>query len=671
MLQVSRELLIAAFIPSFAERDVLWFSENAEKIKKLSRADSFWKEHVLFLEEGERASMSEFLPSLDSLHYEKVQTVSAHGEFSTLGGTVTIFPLNSDRPARIEFLGNTIERIAFLEQKEVAQEVRAADEGEPRQRREWLLKKEMLKREISHLHNLKEGDFVVHLDHGIGIFRGMLPNWSGSGETYYLLEYAPPKDSAEHDKLYVPESQAKKLSRYLGLEQPAIHRLSGTVWEHAKKKVTEDAQAFAKELIELYSKRHIARRAAYAIGAEQKEFEGLFEHTETHDQQQAIEDVLADMQKSEPMDRLVCGDVGFGKTEVAMRAAFAAVYAGKQVAVLCPTTVLADQHAETFKSRFAKFPVSIGMLSRFETKQAQKETVRKLKEGKVDIVIGTHRILSKDVDFKNLGMLIIDEEQRFGVRQKEKLKKFRENIDVLSLSATPIPRTLYLALSGMRAISTIATPPLGRQTIETFILPYNRDVIKKAIEYERARHGQVYFLHNKIETIEKVKETLKELVPKAKFEAVHGRTGEVRLRAVMHAFKEKKFDVLVATTIIENGLDIKNANTLIVDDATRLGLAQAYQIRGRIGRAEHKAHAYFLYPSKVLSEDAKKRLEALQEATELGSGYFIAQRDLEIRGAGNILGKKQSGAVNAIGLNLYCQILNEAVEKLSIEVQPR
>ncbi|MEK7519919.1 MAG: DEAD/DEAH box helicase [Patescibacteria group bacterium] len=657
----AKEIMIAAFIPSFAERDVLWFSENAEKIKKLARADSFWKEHILFLEEGERVSMSEFLRSLDSLHYEKVQTVAAHGEFSTLGGTVTVFPLNSDRLTRIEFLGNTVERITPLEQKEIAQD-----------KREKLLKKEMFKREISHLHNLKEGDFVVHLDHGIGIFRGMFESptptegnpTSFSGK-YYLLEYAPPKDSTEHDKLYVPESQVKKLSRYLGLEQPTIHRLSGTVWEHAKKKVSEDAIRLAKELLELYALRHQARRTPYpALVREQHDFDARFEHVETHDQQQAIEDVLADMQKTEPMDRLVCGDVGFGKTEVAMRAAFAAVYAGKQVAVLCPTTVLADQHYETFKNRFAKFPVAIGMLSRFETKQAQKETVRKLKEGKVDIVIGTHRILSKDVAFKNVGLLIIDEEQRFGVRQKEKLKAMRENIDVLSLSATPIPRTLYLALSGMRAISTITTPPLGRQTIETFILPYSKDVIRKAIEYERGRRGQVYFLHNKIETIEKVKETLKELVPKAKFEAVHGRVGEARLRAVMRAFKEKKFDVLVATTIIENGLDIKNANTLIVDDATRLGLAQAYQIRGRIGRAEHKAHAYFLYPSKVLSEDAKKRLEALKEATELGAGYFIAQRDLEIRGAGNILGKKQSGSVNAVGLNLYCQMLADAVESL-------
>ena len=531
--------------------------------------------------------------------------------------------------------------------------------------------------------------------------------WRENGTTseeiksYYLIEYAPPREGKDLDRLYVPEDQAKKLSVYLGFETPKIHRLSAeSAWTRVKKKVKEDTERLARELLEIYSKREISSRAPYENDFHlQKEFDGLFEHMETDDQRKAIEEVYEDMGKERPMDRLICGDVGFGKTEVAMRAAFLAANSGKQAAVLCPTTILADQHFSTFSERFSKFPINIAMLSRFESKKAQKETAAKLKEGKVDIVIGTHRLLSRDIEFKNLGLLIIDEEQRFGVKQKEKLKKLRENIDVLSMSATPIPRTLYLAMSGLRHISTINTPPLGRQPIETFVLPYSKEIIKKAIAQELKHGGQVYFLHNRIETIEATKMMLAQLLPEInpvrnssgvfrsprelsqavtratkqqgiisngiKLGTAHGRMGESQLRKVMQSFKKKEIDVLVSTTIIENGLDIKNANTLIVDDATRLGLAQAHQIRGRIGRAEKKSYAYLLHPVKPLSEDAKKRLAALEEASELGSGYLIAQRDLEIRGAGNILGREQSGAINQVGLNLYCQILAEAVEKLN------
>lgn len=653
--------MIAAFIPSFAERDVFWFEENAKKIKDLAVRDAFWRENVVFIEERAHLSLSEFLRKLDDLRYEKVQTVTAHGEFAVLGGVVTVFAINLNHPLRIEFLGNKIEKFtSLLELTNL-----------PQDKRERLLRKEMLKREISHLHNLKAGDYLVHLDHGIGIFKGMENMRNADGETvdYYALEYAPPKEGKEPDRLFVPENQIKKLSLYIGFQKPTIHRLSGTTWEHAKRKITEDARKLAEDLLAIYAKRHSARRPPYpARHREQAEFDGVFEFVETEDQKKAITEIFADMDKDDPMDRLLCGDVGFGKTEVAMRTAFRASYDNRQIAVLCPTTILADQHYETFSKRFASFPMNIGVLSRFESKRAQKETVKKLKDGKIDIIIGTHRLLSSDVEFKNLGLLIIDEEQRFGVKQKEKLKKMRETIDVLSLSATPIPRTLYLALSGLRRISVINTPPFGRIPIETFVLPYSKETIQKTIREELHRNGQTYFLHNKIETIERVKETLKELVPEARFETIHGRTPETRLRAVMQRFKNKQCDVLVSTTIIENGLDIKNANTLIVDDATRLGLAQAYQIRGRIGRAEKKAKAYFLYPHKILSEDAKKRLEALEEATELGSGYFIAQKDLEIRGAGNILGKAQSGAVNQIGLNLYCQILAEAVEQSNANI---
>ncbi len=590
------------------------------------------------------------------------------GEFSVLGGMCVVFPINCDHPLRIEFIGNRVATIVPQEKIDIKQDAR-----------EKLLKREMLKREVTHLSHLKPGDYLVHIDHGIGIFKGMQlgnPVSKLEQEQYYLLEYAAPKEGKEPDRLLVPKAQAKKLSLYMGLERPALHRLSGTAWEHTKRKITDDARAFAKELLALYADRERAWREPYredSAGA--RAFDDAFPHIETEDQKKAIEDVLADMEKEKPMDRLVCGDVGFGKTEVAMRAAFRAVMTGKQVVILAPTTILADQHHAAFTERFAPFAVTTGILSRFESKRAQKETIQKLRRGTIDILIGTHRALSADVAFKNLGLVVIDEEQRFGVRQKEKFKKMRAQVDMLSLSATPIPRTLYLSLSGLRRISVISTPPLERQPVETIVLPYDKKIIKKAVSAEMARGGQTYFLHNRVETLSATKQMLEELVPRARCVSAHGKTPERALRDIMRQFKEGKADVLVATTIIENGLDIKNVNTLIVDDATRLGLAQAYQIRGRIGRAEKKAHAYFLYPhakcgvgmygAGAPGENARKRLEALEEATALGSGYFIAQRDLEIRGAGNILGKKQSGAVNAVGLNLYCQILNEAVENLS------
>ena len=704
-----QELMIAAFTPSFLQKEVLWFEENEDKIRKISKSNAFWKKNVLFIEEGRKIGLSEFLRQLDELNYQKVysssggisgteKTLPFFGEFMIQGGIVSIFPVNADRPVRIEFLGNKIERIESI--GKIAEKTSVG-----RKEREDALKKIAKQKEAAHLRNLKSGAFVVHLDHGIGIYKGMesmqtadnnprtqraeQSSYDGESVNYYVLEYAPPKDGKDPDRLLVPEGQAKKLSIYLGFESPKIHRLSGSIWEHTKKKATEDAQKLAVELLEIYSKREIASRQAYQNSKHlQQEFENLFEHLETEDQKKAIEEVYEDMERDKPMDRLICGDVGFGKTEVAMRAAFKAVLSGKpacqclsgkyarqheicrcsekeamygdrlmagrQVAILCPTTILADQHLYTFTERFEKFPFNIAMLSRFENKKNQQETTVKLKTGKIDIIIGTHRLLSKDIEFKNLGLLIIDEEQRFGVRQKEKLKKLREDVDILSLSATPIPRTLYLAMSGLRQISVINTPPFGRKPIETFVLPYGKEMIRKAIKTELNRSGQVYFLHNRIETIEQTKTMLAGILPSARIETAHGRMGELRLRKIMQMFKAHKIDVLVSTTIIENGLDIKNANTLIVDDAARLGLAQAHQIRGRIGRAEVKSYAYFLYSAKHLSEDAEKRLEALKEASELGSGYLIAQRDLEIRGAGNILGREQSGAINQVGLNLYC-----------------
>src|SRR3989344_4395058 len=696
MFQVScfmfQELMIAAFTPSFLQKEVIWFEENLEKIRQISKTNPYWKKNVLFLKDGQKIKLSEVLRRLDELNYQKVQELPNMGEFMIRGGLLTVFPTNLTTPARIEFLGNKIARMETLKEP--------ADQ----KTREKIIKEAERKKESAHLHNIKPGAFLTHLDHGIGIFKGMSLGSSASKleqERYYLLEYAPPREGKDPDRLYVPEDQAKKLSVYLGFETPKIHRLSAeSAWTRVKKKVKEDTERLARELLEIYSKREISSRPPYENDLHlQKEFDGLFEHMETDDQKKTIDEIYEDMGKERPMDRLICGDVGFGKTEVAMRAAFLAANSGKQAAVLCPTTILADQHFSTFSERFAKFPINIAMLSRFESKKAQKETAAELKEGKVDIVIGTHRLLSHDIEFKNLGLLIIDEEPRFGVKQKEKLKKLRENIDVLSMSATPIPRTLYLAMSGLRHISAINTPPLGRQPIETFVLPYDKEIIKKAIAQELKRGGQIYFLHNRIETIEATKTMLAQMLPEInpdrnsrrvfrstrelsqvairaterrgiisngiKLGTAHGRMGKGQLRKVMQSFKKREIDVLVSTTIIENGLDIKNANTLIVDDAARLGLAQAHQIRGRIGRAEKKSYAYFLHPAKHLSEDAKKRLAALEEASELGSGYLIAQRDLEIRGAGNILGREQSGAINQVGLNLYCQILAEAVEKIN------
>ncbi len=649
------ELLIVALTPDFLERDVFWFSENENKIKNALRTDAFWQNHALFIEENKNIKLSEFLRKLDDLNYQKTMTVSCPGEFSTRGGLVTIFPINKNNAVSIDFFGNNIDSIVELKNIKVSEKDR-----------EKILKKQISLSDTSHLKNIKSGDFVVHIDHGIGIFKGETKlNKNEETPEYFLLEYAPPKNSKNPDRLFVPKKKANKLSLYLGFKTPSIHRLSGNTWEKAFKKASEDAEKFAKELLELYSKRSIAKRQPYQKDdSHQREFEDDFEYVETQDQNRAVKEIKKDMESDTPMDRLLCGDVGFGKTEVAMRAAFKALNSGLQVAVLCPTTILSDQHFENFKKRFKKFPINIGTLNRFESKKQQEETIQKIKEGKIDIVIGTHRVLSSDVQFKKLGLLIIDEEQRFGVKQKEKLRKFRESLDILSLSATPIPRTLYLSLSGLRQISTIDTPPFGRIPINTIVTEHNKTLIKEAIKKELKRKGQVYFLHNKIETIDKTFSDLKKLLPKAKFGIAHGGLSEHMLRSVMRNFKQGKFDILIATTIIENGLDIKNVNTLIVDDAARLGLSQAHQIRGRIGRHTKEAFAYFLYREKSLTENGKKRLEALEKYSKIGSGYQLALKDLEIRGAGNILGKKQSGTINQIGLNLYCEMLNQAIEKL-------
>lgn len=646
-------ILVVSITPYFLERENFWFEENLKQILEARRTQSFFEDNILYLEKNQKANLLEILRKLDEMGYEKVLAVSEPGEFSQRGGIIDVFPINLNFAVRFEFLGNSIENIEKLP-------VEIKDEKLTKE----LLKKKLKSQKIfSDLKGIKTGDYLVHLDHGVAIFLGIENFQFPKSQTqdYYVLEYA------QGDKLYVPLGLERKLSRYVGFVTPKISRLGSSAWQKTKKKMKEEAEKLAKELLEIYAKREISPRSPYSKEDEiDFQLADGFKYEETPDQIEAIEDIRRDLELEKPMDRILCGDVGFGKTEVALRAIIKAVKSGYQAAMISPTTILSNQHFQNFKERLKNLPIKISLLSRLQTRKEQKEILENLKRGQTDILIGTHRLLSKDVEFKNLGLLVIDDEQRFGVKQKEKLRQIRTSLDVLSLSATPIPRTLYLALSSMKNISLIQTPPVGRLAVKTYISPFSEKIIKKAVEEEISRGGQVYYLHNRVETIDMVKKFLEKLIPEAKIGVGHGRLREKELVRVMEEFQNRRIDVLVATTIIENGLDLPNVNTLIVSDATRLGLAQAYQIRGRIGRSHIQAFAYFMYPSK-LSGKAKIRLNALKEAEELGSGYKIALKDLEIRGAGNILGKEQSGNINRVGLNLYCQMLSEAVEKLKIK----
>jgi transcription-repair coupling factor (superfamily II helicase) len=514
--------------------------------------------------------------------------------------------------------------------------------------------------------DLKPGDYVVHVDHGIGQFEGLrLIESDGHRGEFMLLRYA------EDARLYVPLERMDLVQSYRVVEgtQPALDKLGGTGWNTRKTRVRKSLEDMADQLLSLYAARKTAQGFAFSgDGNFQREFEDAFEFEETVDQNTAIADIKRDMERPTPMDRLLCGDVGYGKTEVAMRAAFKAVADSKQVAVLAPTTVLAFQHFETFKQRFAAFPVRIDMLSRFRSAAEQKKTLLDLETGKVDVVIGTHRLLSKDVKFHDLGLLVVDEEQRFGVAHKERLKEMRQNVDALALSATPIPRTLHMSLVGLRDMSVIETPPRDRLAIQTVVQPFGEDLVRRAIENELARDGQVYFIHNRVESIYSLASLVQKLVPKARVVVGHGQMGEKELESVMLKFIRDEADVLVATTIVENGLDIPRANTILINRADRLGLAELYQLRGRVGRSHQRAYAYLLVPPQtVLSEIARKRLSAMKEFSELGAGFRIAALDLELRGAGNMLGRQQHGHIEAIGFDLYCQMLERAVSKLKGE----
>jgi transcription-repair coupling factor (superfamily II helicase) len=517
---------------------------------------------------------------------------------------------------------------------------------------------------LSDLRDLKVGDFVVHVDHGIGAFVGLRQLGVGDSVHEFLeLQYA------DADKLFVPIERLDLVQKYAGGSRPQVDRLGGTSWERAKTRVKKAMRDMAEELLKLYASRKAVPGHAFGSdGHWQEEFEGAFEYELTPDQQTAIADVKRDMEASTPMDRLLCGDVGYGKTEVAMRAAFKAVMDGKQVALLAPTTVLAFQHEKTLRERFAGFPVRTEMLSRFRGKSEQTQILADLAAGKVDIIVGTHRLLSKDVHFHDLGFLVVDEEQRFGVSHKEKIKQLKKKVDVLTMSATPIPRTLNMSLVGIRDMSVIETAPKDRLSIQTNLVKFNDEVIRRAIRNELERGGQVYFVHNRVESIFSIGALLQRLVPEARVVVGHGQLQEDQLERAMLDFVEGKYDVLLATTIIENGLDIPNVNTIIINRADRYGLSQLYQLRGRVGRSDRPAYAYLLVPPENnLSPIAKKRLAAIKEFTDLGSGFRVAALDLEIRGAGNLLGGEQSGHIDAVGFELYVKLLEEAVRELKGE----
>ena len=508
--------------------------------------------------------------------------------------------------------------------------------------------------------DLEIGDWVVHVDYGIGKYAGLVQRTQdGVLQEFLCIEYA------EQDQLYVPIHHADRLTRYIGADGhvPVISRLGGSSWTTTKQKVREAVQEMAGELLELYAQRQVAEGYAFSSDTPwQRELEASFPYIETEDQLGALVEIKADMEVPRPMDRLLCGDVGYGKTEVTLRAAFKAVMDGKQVAVLVPTTVLAQQHYDTFRSRLATFPVEVEMLSRFRTQRQQSRIIKDLRSGKVDIVIGTHRLLSDDVSFKDLGLVVIDEEQRFGVAHKEHLKQLRTSVDVLTLTATPIPRTLYMALTGVRDISTINSPPEERLPIVTHIGPYDPKLVRQAIVRELERGGQVFFVHNRVQTINVMRSQLEGLVPEARIGIAHGQMDETQLAEMMHRFNQAQVDVLLCTSIIESGLDIPNANTLIVDRADTFGLAQLYQLRGRVGRGAQRAYAYlFRHRVKAPTPEGQERMEVLAENTQLGSGYAIAMRDLEMRGAGELLGTRQSGYIASVGFHLYTRLLAQAV----------
>lgn len=545
------------------------------------------------------------------------------------------------------------EKIVTITEKEIFQKT-----TKKQTRRQTVTNAERLKS----YNELKAGDYVVHANHGIGKYIGMETlEVDGVHQDYMTIIYQ------NDDKLFIPVTQLNLIQKYVASESktPRINKLGGSEWTKTKRKISSKIEDIADDLIQLYAVREAEK--GYAFGPDdsyQKEFENAFPYSETDDQLRSAAEIKRDMEKEKPMDRLLVGDVGYGKTEVALRAAFKAVKESKQVAFLVPTTILAQQHYETMLERFEGFPVNVGLLSRFRTKKQQKETIEELRTGQLDIVVGTHRVLSKDIEFSDLGLLIVDEEQRFGVKHKERLKQLRAQVDVLTLTATPIPRTLHMSMLGVRDLSVIETPPANRYPIQTYVMEKNPGAIREAIQREMGRGGQVFYLYNRVETIERKVEEIQALVPEARIAYAHGQMTEVQLENTLFDFIEGQYDVLVTTTIIETGVDIPNANTLFVENADYMGLSTLYQLRGRVGRSNRVAYAYFMYEQqKILNEVSEKRLQAIKDFTELGSGFKIAMRDLSIRGAGNLLGAQQHGFIDAVGFDMYSQMLSEAVAR--------
>ncbi len=572
--------------------------------------------------------------------------------------------ISSDSPletGKIQILDHTVrqgfelieEKVAVLTEKELFNRV-----AKKRRRQLNITNAERIK----NYNELDIGDYVVHVNHGIGKYVGLeTVEIKGINQDYLSIEYQ------KNDRVLIPVTQLNLIQKYVSAEgkKPVLHKLGGTKWAKTKSRVQKQVEDIADELIELYAERESRRGFAFSKeDAYYREFEEAFPYTETPDQMRSIKEVNKSMEDIKPMDRLVVGDVGYGKTEVAMRAAFKAIEDGKQVAFLVPTTVLAQQHYESFIERFIDFPIKIEMLSRFRSKKQTKEIIASLRKGQIDIVIGTHRILSKDIVFQDLGLLVVDEEQRFGVKHKERIKQLKKDVDVLTLTATPIPRTLHMSLVGARDLSVIETPPANRYPVQTYVMEMNPLIIQEAIEREMGRGGQVFFLHNRVNTIEQRAKDIERIVPDARVAYIHGRLTETQLENILYEFVQGEYDVLVTTTIIETGIDMPNVNTLLVENADRLGLSQLYQLRGRVGRSNRVAYAYFMHePNKILTEESEKRLQAIKDFTELGSGFKIAMRDLAIRGAGNLLGQQQHGFIDSVGFDLYSQMLEEAVAR--------
>ncbi len=624
---------------------------------------------------GKQIDFDSLSKRLSEFGYQRHQMVSAQAEYSIRGGVIDVFPLHFSMPVRLELSNETVEsihtfdpatgqrlephRMVVLLPVKEGRAIKA-----PRWHKQLSEKQEEYESPLDPFVDIEPGDLVVHVAHGIARYRGIksLVNKDGQNEDHFTLEFEG------KNILYVPSRDLHLVQRYVafGKIRPKLSKLGSKNWQRLKDRTKKGVFSFASELLEMQAKRKSLKGLVFPKDHDwQKQLEEEFPYEETEDQVHAIEAVKKDLESSIPMDRLICGDVGYGKTEVALRAAFKVVMNGKQVAILVPTTILAEQHFNTFQERMKSFPVKIGMLSRFQTATEQRNIVQGIQNGSCDIVIGTHRLLSKDISFKDLGLVIIDEEQRFGVRHKEHLKRLRLLVDVLTLTATPIPRTLYLSLVGTKDMSSINTPPRNRKAIQTMVVESDDHIIREAILREMERKGQTFFIHNRVKGIEKVAKKITELVPDARITIGHGQMPPKALESAMMKLIHGEIDVLISTTIIESGIDIPNANTLIVNRADLFGLSELYQLRGRVGRFDRNAYAYFLIPKgSILTAESKQRLSAIERFTYLGSGFHVAMEDLEIRGAGNILGTEQSGYISSIGFDLYCRMLKETINQL-------